>query len=106
MNFQIGAALLDFCVLGVLAREDTYGYALTVEVKKVMDISESTLYPVLRRLKKDEHVITYDEAYQGRNRRYYKITEKGLAHKELLASEWEIFQGKIKQVVEGEGKHE
>ena len=81
MNFQIGAALLDFCVLGVLAREDAYGYALTVEVKKVMDISESTLYPVLRRLKKDEH-------------------------KELLASEWEIFQGKIKQVVEGEGKHE
>ncbi|EUJ41781.1 PadR family transcriptional regulator [Brochothrix campestris] len=104
MNFQMGAALLDYCVLGVLAREDAYGYALTVEVKKVMTISESTLYPVLRRLKKEAFVTTYDEAFQGRNRRYYQITATGLQRKTELAAEWTEFIKKIEMVVEGEKK--
>ncbi|WP_408869117.1 PadR family transcriptional regulator [Brochothrix campestris] len=106
MNFQMGAALLDYCVLGVLAREDAYGYALTVEVKKVMTISESTLYPVLRRLKKEAFVTTYDEAFQGRNRRYYQITATGLQRKTELAAEWTEFIKKIEMVVEGEKKNE
>lgn len=106
MKFQMGAALLDYCVLGVLAREDAYGYALTVEVKKVMTISESTLYPVLRRLKKEAFVTTYDEAFQGRNRRYYQITATGLQRKTELAIEWNEFIKKIEQVVEGEKKNE
>ena len=53
MIFQIGSALLDACVLSVLEREDMYGYILTQNVKEVVDISESTLYPVLRRLQKE-----------------------------------------------------
>ena len=52
MNFQIGSALLDACVLSLLMQGDTYGYVLTQEMKKAVDISESTLYPVLRRLQK------------------------------------------------------
>ena len=52
MVFQLGSSLLDACVLATLHKEDTYGYRLTQEVKRVMDISESTLYPVLRRLMK------------------------------------------------------
>lgn len=106
MNFQMGAALLDYCVLGVLAREDAYGYALTVEVKKVMTISESTLYPVLRRLKKEAFVTTYDEAFQGRNRRYYQITATGLQRKAVLATEWTEFITKIELVIEGDKKNE
>ena len=53
MVFQLGSALLDACVLAVLDSQDAYGYVLTQSVKQVMDISESTLYPVLRRLQKD-----------------------------------------------------
>ena len=50
MIFQLGSALLDACVLAILDRGDTYGYVLTQNVKEIVDISESTLYPVLRRL--------------------------------------------------------
>ena len=53
MTFQLGSALLDACVLATLNREDTYGYVLTQSVKAVVEISESTLYPVLRRLQKE-----------------------------------------------------
>ena len=77
MAFQLGSALMDACVLAVLTRGDTYGYVLTQQVRGIMDISESTLYPVLRRLQKDGCLETYDQSFQGRNRRYYKITEMG-----------------------------
>ena len=69
MIFQIGSALLDACVLSVLEREDMYGYILTQNVKEVVDISESTLYPVLRRLQKEAYLVTYDQPFAGRNRR-------------------------------------
>ena len=77
MAFTIGSTLLDACVLAVLAREDAYGYRLTQQIRQVVEISESTLYPVLRRLQKDGAVRSYDQPYMGRNRRYYQLTEKG-----------------------------
>ena len=77
MVFQLGAPLLDACVLAVLTEGDAYGYTLTQQVKSVVDISESTLYPVLRRLEKDKCLETYDEPFQGRNRMYYKLTDEG-----------------------------
>lgn len=77
MVFQIGSALLDACVLSALEEEPLYGYALTQKVKSVVDISESTLYPVLRRLTKDGLLSTYDQPFNGRNRRYYVLTDYG-----------------------------
>ena len=74
MTYQLTTPLLDACVLAILNIEDAYGYTLTQKVKEVVDISESTLYPVLRRLQKDNYLSTYDEPFQGRNRRYYHIT--------------------------------
>ena len=81
MVFNTGAALLDAVVLAVVSREEegTYGYKITQDVREVLEVSESTLYPVLRRLKKDGCLEVYDKQYGGRNRRYYKITEKGMA---------------------------
>ena len=99
--FQIGAALLDACVLAVLDKGDAYGYILTQNAKQVMNISESTLYPVLRRLQKDECLETYDQAYAGRNRRYYKITEKGMAQLNLYRVEWKNYSTKISKLFEG-----
>ena len=74
MAFNTGAALLDAIVLAVVAQEEhgTYGYKITQEVRQVLDLSESTLYPVLRRLQKDGCLTVRDEAYNGRNRRYYE----------------------------------
>ena len=79
MVFNTGAALLDAIVLAVVSREDegTYGYKITQDVRKAIDVSESTLYPVLRRLQKGDYLEVYDRQFDGRNRRYYKVTEGG-----------------------------
>ena len=88
MALSMGAPLLDGCVLALLEEEDLYGYALTQRVKSVLDISESTLYPVLRRLQKDGCLSVYDQPYQGRNRRYYAITRRGQDRLEQIRGEW------------------
>ncbi|MCR5589951.1 MAG: PadR family transcriptional regulator [Lachnospiraceae bacterium] len=99
MTYQLTAPLLDACVLGIVNNEDSYGYTLTQKMRQIVDISESTLYPVLRRLQKSGHLRTYDEPFGGRNRRYYAITDEG---KELLnyyAAEWKIYKEKIDELV-------
>lgn len=101
MSFQLGAALLDACVLAVLTRGDTYGYVLTQQVREVMNISESTLYPVLRRLQKDMYVITYDQAFQGRNRRYYQITDLGREKYKEYTSDWNNYKMNIDKILLG-----
>ena len=73
----MGAPLLDACVLAVLEKEDAYGYSLTQRMKEVVELSESTLYPVLRRLQQSGCLTVYDKPFQGRNRRYYAITRRG-----------------------------
>ena len=88
MAFQVSSALLDACVLSVLAQSDVYGYELTQRIKELMKISESTLYPVLRRLQKDELVTVYDMPYNGRNRRYYSITDAGRGKLAEYRIEW------------------
>lgn len=101
MVFQLGASLLDACVLAVLSKEDAYGYTLTQQVKNVIDISESTLYPVLRRLQKDGCLITYDEPYQGRNRRYYQITDKGREKYSYYLKEWSCYKNAVDRLLGG-----
>lgn len=95
MAFQLGSTLLDACVLAVISQGDAYGYSLTQSVRQVLDISESTLYPVLRRLQKEECLSTYDQPYQGRNRRYYTITSKGREKLKEYQSEWESYKKQI-----------
>ncbi len=101
MAFQVGSAFLDACVLAVLAREDTYGYVLTQKMRQVVDISESTLYPVLRRLQKSGYLSTYDSPFQGRNRRYYRITEEGMKKFEAYREEWIWHKTKVDELMFG-----
>lgn len=99
MAFAIGTPLLDACVLAVLSRGDTYGYVLTQQVQKVLDISESTLYPVLRRLQKEGALTVYDQAYQGRNRRYYSISDQGREKLEHYRQEWLSFRSGMDRLI-------
>ena len=101
MVFTAGAALLDAVVLSVVSMEGTYGYKITQDVRKVMDVSESTLYPVLRRLQKEGYLETYDMEYQGRNRRYYKITSKGMIFLDSNRRDWCEFRKKIDEILMG-----
>ena len=99
MVFPVSAALLDALVLSVVAKEDTYGYKITQEIREAMEMSESTLYPVLRRLMKNELLNSYDQEYLGRNRRYYQITEKGKEQLTIYREEWLIYKDKINMLI-------
>ena len=99
MVFPVSAALLDALVLSVVSREDTYGYKITQEIREAMEMSESTLYPVLRRLMKSDFLTSYDQEYLGRNRRYYKITDKGTEQLKIYRDEWLIYMDKINSLI-------
>lgn len=101
MIFNTGAALLDAIVLAIIETESngTYGYKITQDVRAVIEISESTLYPVLRRLQKDECLMVYDREYAGRNRRYYQITERGRRQLSLYRQEWGSYIAKINAIL-------
>ena len=101
MTFTSGAALLDAIVLAVVSREKdgAYGYRITQQVKEVLDVSESALYPVLRRLQKDDCLTAHDATYNGRNRRYYQPTAKGLEQLDRYRHEWRDYTEKIDQLV-------
>lgn len=108
MVFNTGAALLDAIVLAVVSREaeGTYGYKITQEVRQAIELSESTLYPVLRRLQKDDCLEVYDMECGGRNRRYYKVTDRGRAQLHLYEAEWKRYSANITKMFEGGLKHE
>lgn len=103
MIFNTGAALLDAIVLSVVDQEEegTYGYKITQDVRKGLDVSESTLYPVLRRLQKDNCLETYDRQIDGRNRRYYRITNQGKVTLQMYRNEWIEYSSKINSLLKG-----
>ncbi|WP_283673221.1 PadR family transcriptional regulator [Butyricicoccus sp. Marseille-Q5471] len=101
MSYPIASSLLDGIVLAVVERESTYGYRITQDVQQVIEISESTLYPVLRRLLKEGYLTTYDEAFAGRNRRYYRITEHGRTRLLQHRTDWQAYRDGIDKIFFG-----
>lgn len=101
MTFFSGTSLLDAVVLSVVAAEKdgTYGYKITQDVRNVIEVSESTLYPVLRRLQKDAFLETYDMEYAGRNRRYYRITDVGNTKLEEYRKNWIEYKQSLDQIL-------
>lgn len=97
MVFNTGAALLDAIVLAVVSKDEegTYGYKITQDVRRALEVSESTLYPVLRRLQKEGYLFVYDREFGGRNRRYYQITEAGEVKLSEYRREWEEYSANI-----------
>jgi PadR family transcriptional regulator PadR len=95
LGFPITANLLDACVLSMLARGDTYGYEITQDLHESLQVSESTLYPVLRRLQSSAFLRTYDMPHQGRNRRYYAITANGQSQLNEFRKDWGVFRDRL-----------
>lgn len=93
--FPIGDALLDALVLSIVEKNDVYGYRLTRDIQKVFELSESTVYPVLRRLEQYGYLETYDVPCTGRNRRYYHITDTGKKVLAYYRAEWIEHRDKI-----------
>ncbi len=93
MNNQMKRGLLDVCVLAAIRNVDSYGYQIIKDVAPYATISESTLYPILRRLESAKMLTVYSEAHNGRLRKYYHITEKGKKRLREFREEWqEIMQ--------------
>lgn len=88
MDVQMKKGLLDVCVLALLGRGESYGYQLVSELSSVVKISESTLYPILKRLEGAGQLVTYTKEYNGRLRRYYRITKAGENRVAEFANDW------------------
>ena len=98
---QLKRGLLDSCVLGVLCRGESHGYKIVKDLSACIDISESTLYPILRKLETGGYLTTYSQEFQGRKRKYYSITEAGRDQLEYLRKEWREYRDTIDDIVEG-----
>ncbi|MBQ2933895.1 MAG: PadR family transcriptional regulator [Clostridia bacterium] len=89
MDVQLKRGLLDVCVLAAIKDEDSYGYQIIKDVKPYIDISESTLYPILRRLESAELLTVRGAEHNGRLRKYYHITDLGLKRIDDFKYEWQ-----------------
>ena len=103
MNIQLKKGVLELCVLSLLKTNDRYGYELVAEISKNIEISEGTIYPLLRRLKDDGYVTTYlQESTEGPPRKYYQLTEKGEQMRQEFLHDWETFIHGVNAVVGGD----
>ncbi|MGN0390651.1 MAG: PadR family transcriptional regulator [Wujia sp.] len=100
MDIQLRKGLLELCVLASLREKDSYGYQIIKDISDYIDISESTLYPILRRLEADGKVESYNTEYNNRIRKYYKMTDTGRqtlkdfsADKETLLRVFDFIEG-------------
>ncbi|MBR3969302.1 MAG: PadR family transcriptional regulator [Clostridia bacterium] len=89
MDIQLKRGLLDVCVLSAIKSEDSYGYKIIKDIKPHVEISESTLYPILRRLEVANLLTVRTAEHNGRLRKYYRITKLGLKRIEDFKLEWQ-----------------
>lgn len=105
MDIQLKKGLLEFCVLAVLNKSDSYGYQIIKDISTCIEISESTLYPILKRLEAGTYLETYSVAHNSRLRKYYKITDKGKEYINEFLGEWQQVM-KIYYFIKGESDDE
>jgi PadR family transcriptional regulator PadR len=102
-SIQVSSELLDGMVLALIRQEDMYGYIITNRIASAVPISISTMYPVLRRLQKAGLLDTYDKSYQGRNRRYYRITPAGEKTLTTILGDWQEYKTSIDGILSPTG---
>lgn len=102
MTFPLNAPVFDLLVLSVISEEDAYGYQISQIIKRASSSTkDSTLYPILKRLQEHHFVETYDRQFQGRNRKYYTITDTGTQYLAELTKEWERYRTIVDDIVKG-----
>lgn len=106
MDIQMKRGLLDVCVLAAIKDEDSYGYQIIKDIKPYVEISESTLYPILRRLEAAELLTVRTAEHNGRLRKYYHITNAGLGRIEDFKNEWKEIMSIYKFVTKGDADNE
>lgn len=100
MNTQFKKGVLELCVLVLLDKQDRYGYELVQKISERIDISEGSVYPLLRRLKKEGYFTTYlKESSEGPPRKYYKLTDTGRTFLYKSLQEWKEFSNGVNQII-------
>jgi PadR family transcriptional regulator PadR len=107
LNIQYKKGVMELCVLSALMQRDMYGYELSIFISKEMDISDGTVYPILRKLKSEGFVTTYlSEDSGGPPRKYYSITTSGKQKFGNESQQWLSFTMKISKLIKGDSDHE
>ena len=88
MDIQLKRGLLDVCVLAAIKGEDSYGYKIIKDTKPYIELSESTLYTILKRLETANMLTVRTAEHAGRLRKYYRITDEGIRRIEDFTEEW------------------
>ncbi|NLM63570.1 MAG: PadR family transcriptional regulator [Mollicutes bacterium] len=107
MNIQFKKGVLELIVLVSVNKKDMYGYELVMEVSKIVDINEGTIYPILKRLTNEKFFDTYlVESNEGPPRKYYRITSLGREKMKELLDNWKKFSKSVNNFIEGSMKGE
>ena len=106
MDIQLKRGLLDICVLASIQNEESYGYQIIKDIKPYLELSESTLYPILRRLETANLLTVRSVPHNGRLRKYYRITPLGLKRIEDFKEEWQEILAIYRFVTRKEGGYE
>lgn len=107
MNTQFKKGVLELIVLLAVNKKDRYGYELVMEVSKVVDVNDGTIYPLLKRLTNERYFETYlVDSTEGPARKYYKITVLGKERLENLRDNWKIFANSVNKFIKESMKNE
>ena len=106
MYFPTSSTLIEFLILAILESEDSYGYEISQTIKLIANIKESTLYPILKKLEKNQYLETYSQEYQGRKRKYYSLTPNGREQLSTLKEEWKVYTATVNGIIEGSVRHD
>lgn len=105
MDVQLKKGLLEVCVLAVLKKGDSYGYQIVKDISSCIAMTESTLYPILKRLENSNRLLTYSLEHNGRLRKYYRITPAGCEKIQEFLNEWDSMT-KVYQFIEEANRYE
>ena len=107
MNTQFKKGVLELIVLLAVNKKDIYGYELVMEVSKVVDVNDGTIYPLLKRLTNERYFETYlVDSNEGPARKYYKITVLGKQRLEELRDNWKVFANSVNKFIKESIKNE
>ena len=106
MDAQMKRGLLEVCALAAIRNEDSYGHKIIRDMQPYVEVSESTLYPILRRLEAAEMLTVYSREHGGRLRKYYHITDAGIARLALFMEEWKEIESIYNFIVQEEKGNE
>ena len=106
MDIQLKRGLLDVCVLAAIRTEDSYGYRIIKDMKPYLELSESTLYTILKRLESADMLKVYSMEFEGRLRKYYHITDRGISRINEFLEDWKAILAIYRFITREDSDHE